>query len=328
MNYVKKAWNVFDNYVIARWQNRPSTALFWYLPEPPNLKTKNDLVRYQQTQGAPIYLIDYRKKLNYSLENTEGIIVLPYHASIGEQINPEAAFQYALGLHDQFCLSRDPAYLKKFWHYANYFVSHQTSEGLWEYRFDWYGSKAPWHSALAQARGASVMLRAWLHSNDPLYLTAAKNAVKKFTLPTSEGGFLHEFSQQKCCYFEEYPKTPTGVINGFMAALISLWELSYWTREKWLEDLWQLGIDSLQTMLPFYSTGWWSLYDLDQHKGMMNVNSPRYHLLEIHYLQILSLLSDSTTLTQEYKRRVDQYNQVLSRLRAFSLKLARKIIYK
>jgi D-glucuronyl C5-epimerase C-terminus len=328
MNYFKNAWHLFDNYLLARWQQRPSTALFWYLPEPPTIHTKDDLLRYQTSKLSPLYPIDYRQKLQYSLENKDGIIVLPYQQPIGQQVNPEAAFQYALGLHDQFCLSQEAVYLEKFWHYADYFLRQQTKEGLWEYKFDWYGSKAPWYSALAQARGASVMLRAWKQSNNTVYLDAAKNALTQFHQPISEGGFLHLFPQRHCAYFEEYPKTPTGVINGFMAALISIWELKFWLAEKWLDELWTLGISSLETMLPYYSTGWWSLYDLDSHTPIANVNSPRYHLLEIHYLQVLSLLSESSMIVNEHQKRVHQYASLLTRLRALCLKFTRKIIYK
>jgi|GEM_PF-647407 len=328
MKYGKKIVGLLNNYVISRWLNKPSTAAFWYLPEPSRLNSADDLVQYQKTTNAPTYFINYSAKLSYSLTNAEGIIVLPYGERIGQQVNPEAAFQYALGLHDRYCLSGDPDDWQQFWKYVDYFVSRQTSDGLWAYEFDWYESKAPWASALAQARGASVMLRAWLWSNNVIYLTAAKKAFAKFNTPTHASGFLHSFEPAGCYYFEEYPHTPTGVINGFMASLISLWELKFWLAEQWLERLWSMGIQSLETMLPFYSNGWWSLYDLDAQSPIVNVNSPRYHLLEIHYLKILAILSDSSLLLKECETRQSQYQRRLSRQSALALKLLRKIIYK
>lgn len=309
-----------DNYVLARLQNRPSTALFWYLPEPANIKNIGDLERYQNA-SAPFYLMDYREKLSYSLENEEGIIVLPYDKPIGQQVNPEAAFQYALGLHDQGCLTQ-------FYKYADYFVKAQSPEGLWAYDFDWFASKKPWSSALAQARGSSVMLRAWLQSKEEKYREAAKLALGQFLLPTAEGGFLHRFAPENCLYFEEYPQTPTGVINGFMASLMSIWELHFWLKEPWLSDLWTLGIASLEKMLPHYSTGWWSLYDLDEQTPVANVNSPRYHFLEMHYLQVLSILSSSKIVADEYQNRCGQYNNVLFKTKALGLKVVRKVLYR
>lgn len=327
MSYFKKLYKIIDNYIIARIQHRASTASFWYLSEPSAIKNDDDLQRYQDAK-VPFYLIDYKKKLNYLLENESGIIVLPYDKPIGHQINPEAAFQYALGLHDQYYLEKNEIYLKKFFKYADYFSNKQASDGTWSYDFDWYASKAPWGSALAQARGASVLLRAWLHTNDEKYSDGSKKAIEKFNTLTSEGGFLHHFSPADCYYFEEYPQTPTGVMNGFMACLMCIWELKYWFKEAWLENLWKMGVASLEKMLPYYSTGWWSLYDLDSRTPVLNVNSPRYHQLEIEYLQILSLLSDSRLLHDEYKRRLKQYNNPLFKCRALSQKLIRKIIYK
>lgn len=328
MNYVKKIWNIFDNYALARLQNRPSPASFWYLPEPPTITSVKELEKYKQNLPSPHYLLDYRAKLNYALQNRDGIIVLPYGGNIGEQINPEAAFQYALGLHDQYYVTSEKKYLDKFWHYVYYFKEQQNNAGLWAYQFDWYGSKAPWYSALAQGRGAAMMLRAWLMSKDETYRHAACIAFSNFTLPIQQGGFLHYFSRGHYPYFEEYPHTPTGVINGFMATLLNIWELSYWLQERWLQDLWDLGVNSLAAMLPHYSNGWWSLYDLDEKTPIANVNSPRYHLLEIHYLKILSILSNSEVLQKIVAERQQQYQRFLFRQKALGLKLIRKVLYK
>jgi heparosan-N-sulfate-glucuronate 5-epimerase len=338
MKYSIKLWRFLDNYIISRLLNRPSTAAFWYLPEPPNMNTMDSLIRYKQSTPSPLFFMDYQQKLKYTLHNQEGIIVLPYEHPIGPQINPEAAFQYALGLHDAYYARKDAMYLKKFWHYADYFLNKQTAEGLWAYTFDWFGSKAPWHSALAQTRGACVMLRAWMLSQKSIYLDAAKVALNKLSVPVEQGGFLYRFIFQKdmhedglhseCMYYEEYPNTPTGVINGFMSSLICIWELSFWLSENWIIDLWKNGIKSLEKMLPEYNTGWWSLYDRDKHFFLLNVNSPRYHLLEIHYLQVLRILSGSQIILDELTKRELQYNNFIFKYRALSTKLIRKLLYR
>ncbi len=329
IHYPKKIIHLIDNYAIARLQKRPSTAQFWYLPEPPNLQILQNIDNnYIATSTAPLYPIDYRQKLKYRLTNKENIIVLPYAEPIGRQINPEAAFQYALGLHDQYLHTNNTDYLKKFFHYAHFFLLRQKENGVWSYDFDWFASKAPWGSALAQARGASVMLRAWLHSKEARYATAIENAFALFSVSIRDGGFLHLFKPGNCQYFEEYPCTPTGVMNGFMASLISLWEVSYWTKKTWLQDLWHQGVQSLEKMLPWYSTGWWSLYDRDPNTPIANVNSPRYHLLEIHYLQILSTLTRSAVLRDVTIQRTKQYAKFVLRSRALILKFIRKIMYR
>lgn len=329
MHYAKKIIELVDNYLIARIKGRPSTALFWYLPEPANVCSALDVKNlYSAAVTAPLYLVDYRLKLKYSLKNAHGIIVLPYADPVGCQLNPEAAFQYALGLHDMYLRTKDRGYLKAFLYYAGYFAERQTTDGLWQYEFDWYASKAPWSSALAQGRGASVMLRAWMHTQDAGYLSRTKAAFKKFADPISDGGFLHVFQPAGCQYFEEYPNTPTGVLNGFMSSLMSLWDVNYYLKNKNLADLFNLGLLSLKKMLPHYTNGWWSLYDLDADSPIQNVNSPRYHKLEINYLQILSYLTRDDVLTAEYKHRLRQYHNLFYRCRALGLKTARKILYR
>jgi hypothetical protein len=293
-----------------------------------SINNPQDLLNYQGSTRSPSFFMDYQHKLTYSLKNSEGIIVLPYDYPIGHQVNPEAAFQYALGLHDAYGVKQENVYLKQFWHYVDFFLNRQTKEGLWEYSFDWFESKAPWYSALAQTRGACVMLRAWMLSQDTCYLDAAKNALKKCKVRIEEGGFLHSFKQDLCTYFEEYPQTPTGVINGFMSSLICIWELAFWLKENWIETLWKNGVSSLEKMLPYYNTSWWSLYDLDEKSPILNVNSPRYHLLEIQYLKIISLLSNSEIISNELIKRQLQYKNVFYRYRALFTKILRKLMYR
>lgn len=327
MNYFYKMWRIMDNYIISRWQKRPSTAYFWYLPEVPNVYNAETLLTYQTSPVSPLFLMDYQKKLNYTLQNAEGIIILPYDNPIGNQINPEAAFQYALGLHDAYRITSDSTYLNQFWHYVHYFLNRQTKDGLWTYGFNWFGSKAPWYSALAQTRGASVMLRAWMLSHDARFFDAANNALTSCNLSTEHGGLLHPFKSQDVMYFEEYPQTPTAVMNGFMSSLICIWELSFWLKEQWINKLWQNGIQSLEKMLPHYNIGWWTLYDLNDQSSILNVNSPRYHLLEIHYLQILHVLSKSQIILDELTKRQQQYQHVIFKYRAILTKLLRKLLY-
>lgn len=326
MNHLKKLWQLLNNYLFARLLPRSSTAKFWYLPEPPNITNQNDLTRYKNS-AVPFYLMNYSQKLKYNLTNAENIIVLPYADPIGQQINPEAAFQYALGLHDQFIATKDKKYLEKFFHYANYFLTLQTKDGDWQYQFDWFESKAPWSSALAQSRGASVMLRAFMHSKQTKYKDAALLALSKFNLLCSEDGYLNLFAKENCAYFEEYPKHPTGVINGFMSALFGVWELAYWLQDSALENMWQQGVASLIKMLPHYTVKGWSLYDQDQYKDQPNLNSPRYHLLMINYLRVLSNL-DSAPELKNYLQQWQAANNFFSKLNAYYKKAIRKIMYR
>lgn len=326
MNYLKNTWQLLNNYLLARLLQRSSTAKFWYLPEPPNIIDQDVLTCYKNST-VPFYLMNYSQKLNYDLTNHDNIIVLPYAEPIGQQINPEAAFQYALALHDQFIATNDKKFLEQFFYYADSFLKLQTKEGDWHYQFDWFESKAPWGSALAQSRGASVMLRAFMHSKEIRYKDAALLALSKFYIPCQEGGYANLFTAEQCIYFEEYPKHPTGVINGFMSALFGVWELAYWLQDPTLKNMWQHGIASLKKMLPHYSVNGWSLYDQDQYQGQPNLNSPRYHLLMINYLRVLSNLDAGSEL-KDYLHQWQAANNAQAKLKAYWKKAVRKISYR
>src|SRR3712207_5460350 len=84
-------------YVLGRVDGDPSPARFWYLPEPALVTSPTSLDRYiASATPSPLYLMDYRRKLEYKNVGRDGIIVLNYGPGIGRRINPEAAFQFAL----------------------------------------------------------------------------------------------------------------------------------------------------------------------------------------------------------------------------------------
>lgn len=316
--------NLYKNYLLGLVLKKNTAARFWYLPESHSLKTKGELNNYLSSK-YPIYLMDYRSKLNYTLKNKEGIIVLDYGDSIGCQINPEAAFQFGLALWDASIREESNLYKKHFLHYADYFYSIQKSNGTWDYEFDWFESKKPWGSALAQSRGASLMLRAWILTNDDKYKLSAINAYKQFHLDIHDGGYLAKFFDEDIFYFEEYPKAPSAVLNGFMACLLGLWEMNTWLDE--FNPLYQRAIATLEKMLPYYTTKNWTLYDLDHRNGQKNLNSPRYHLLIISYLSLLTLIHPSSIFKKYLELWQAQYT-IVNRFHAVSCKIKRKIFYK
>ncbi|MCW5589281.1 MAG: hypothetical protein KIT27_06410 [Legionellales bacterium] len=302
-----------------------STYSFWYLPAKARVYDAKSFQEYTSSEYA-YYLMDYKNKLQFNLTNNEGIIVL-YYRDIGQQLNPEAAFQYALALNDLYISERNECILKKFLHYTDYFEKIQTDDGAWNYEFNWFNSKSPWSSALAQARGAVVMLRAWQYTKEVRYYIAMKNALAKFYIPVEEGGYLAIFPLEKCSYFEEYPQSPSIVINGFMASLICLWEIQYWTKDPEYKNLWSEAIQSLEKMLPYFTTSKWTIYDLYKPEKMKNYNSPFYHNMQLEYIKILSVLYPSDTLINFRDIWQKQEN---SSMRYFSyfLKLIRKIFYR
>jgi hypothetical protein len=264
--------------------------------------------------------MDYSAKRRYDVTDADGLIALNYGPAIGLQRNPEAAFQYALASHD----AGDHA---TFFRYAEAFRDATDSRGRWSYTFDWYRSIAPWHSALAQSRGASVMLRAWLLSGDTRYREAAQAALALFDTPIAEGGFQAMHPKAAVPYLEEYPSQPTGVLNGFLASLFGMWEVGHWLGDQASLAQFERYVASAERMLPYYTTTWWTLYDLDPDWRLANVHSPRYHRLATDYLRVLAALAPSAVIA-EFRDRWIGFDGFFARTRATALKTFKKIVHR
>jgi hypothetical protein len=303
--------------------NSPQT--FWTLEEAPRVSTSAALHRYRDA-CLPPYLLDYSAKLSYDRFDDDGIPVLAYGGDVGEQINPEAAFQYALALHDHHLQTGAASVRERFLEIAEHFRSDQSAEGDWPYRFQWFEAEPPWFSALAQSRGISTMLRAWMATDDDRYLDAARAAHSKFDVPTSQGGYQGEL-EGEIPYYEEHPQDPRCVFNGFMASMLGLWELAEWTDDDRARRLWDRGLDSLERLLPRMTHEGWTLYNLDPESPVPNVHSPRYHRLVISYLAIIHTL-EPRPIFERYLAEWRRHDSAPHRFRALGLKALHKVLYR
>jgi heparosan-N-sulfate-glucuronate 5-epimerase len=324
---LKRLTELLSVYVAPRLTGRATTATFWYRPDPPNLRSSIDLSAYLAQQPSPRFVVDYRSRTDFPLLNDDGIVMLPYGGTIGDQVNPEAAFQTALGHHDRWLAGEGDSHRVRFLAYADYFRERQTSDGDWNYLFDWYESKAPWPSALAQARGASVMLRAFLITSDASYKEATLKSISKFAIPTSEGGFAASFPPTDTLYFEEYPKQMNGTFNGFIAALFGLWEVSTWLKDEAATKLFREGLVSAERMLPTFTSSWWTRYDWQGPDAPFNPHSPRYHEMTTGYLVALATLSESETVAH-YAGLWKSFDRWPNRWLAALLKARYKLLYR
>ncbi len=318
---------LWENYVRRRVRGRPSPLTFWALPEPPRITTPAALAAYRAATPSPPYLMDYTAKCRYTEAEAHGIPVLHYPDPVGTQVNPEAAFQIALGHHDAWLASGADQDRKRFLHLADWFARDQSPDGTWWYRFRWHRSEEPWSSALAQMRGASVMLRAWQLTGQARYAEAARAAALPLGRPLPAGGMraLHRLANVP--YFEEYPSEPSAVLNGFLAALFGLYELSTWLEDPAATALLTEGAESVERVLPHYLHQGWTLYDLDPATPFPNPNSPRYHRLVADYLLVLAVITGRPSIA-DWHHRWTALDTPGNRVRAVMGKAIRKLRYK
>lgn len=318
---------VWENHVLRRVRGRASPSTFWALPEPASVFSPGTLESYRAGAPTPRYLMDYTAKLEYTETNATGIPVLHYPAPVGTRVNPEAAFQIALGHHDRWLADGSRVNRERFLFLAEWFAHDQTVDGVWLYRFTWHRSADPWGSALAQMRGASVMLRAGLLTGENRYRAAARAAVGPLSKDVAIGGMRARHRLAGVPYFEEYPAEPSAVLNGFMATLLGLFELASWLDDERAADLFSEGVESLEHMLPHYVHRGWSLYDLDPASPFPNPHSPRYHRLAGDYLKVLATITARPTIAA-WRDRWLEMDTVANRMRAIAGKALRKVWYK
>ncbi|NWV75427.1 GLCE epimerase, partial [Dasyornis broadbenti] len=164
-----------------------------------------------------------------------------------------------------------------------------------------------WYSAMAQGQAMSTLVRAYLLTKEPAFLSAALRATAPFKLPAERRGVRAVFMERHEWY-EEYPTSPSSfVLNGFMYALIGLYDLKETAGERLGREaalLFERGLASLKALLPLFDTGSGSVYDLRHFTLGTAPNLARwdYHTTHINQLQLLASVHPAPIFRDFVKR--------------------------
>lgn len=205
---------------------------------------------------------------------------LPYlQTEKGEYVMfPVAIFQYGLGAYDMYLLTNKQIYLDKFYQCAEWAISKIDKSGRWN-NFFFFRPDTP-YGAMAQGEGASLLIRAYVHSGDERFLNIAKQAIDFMLLPLEEGGTTKY--DGKYAFLMEY--TFKGMVfNGAIFAWWGLYDYVKLTHDngKYNKILIKT-LDSLIYILPKMKNSYWSMYSLD---GL--IASPFYHNLHIAQMEAM-----------------------------------------
>jgi len=156
----------------------------------------------------------------------------------------------------------------------------QRAGGIaWEYLFHFDGGAPPWTSGLSQGTALQVLARSYLRFKEPADLTAAQQALGIFKLPPPQGVRV---STPAGVIYAEYTYAPSDrILNGFIQALVGLYDYTSITQDPLGLALFEAGDAEARVLTPHYDTGAWSLYD---QFGESNLN---YHELLAEFLQHL-----------------------------------------
>ncbi|KAM4678137.1 D-glucuronyl C5-epimerase isoform 1-T2 [Discoglossus pictus] len=209
------------------------------------------------------------------------------------------------------------AHTAAFFAASDWLVRNQDAKGGWPImvtRKLGEGFKAlepGWYSAMAQGQAISTLVRAYLLTKEKRYLDSAIKATAPFKLSSEKHGVKAVF-MSKYDWYEEYPTTPSSfVLNGFIYALLGLYDLKETAEEKHGKEarlLYERGMDSLKAMLPLYDTGSGTIYDLRHFMLGSAPNLARwdYHTTHINQLQLLASV-DPSPIFRDFVRRWKTY---------------------
>jgi heparosan-N-sulfate-glucuronate 5-epimerase len=214
----------------------------------------------------------------------DGICVLPPLEVVQDgksRHDPLVVIQAALGFHDRLLRGREPALDAIFrrqldWLVNDGMVMLPDSIAVWPqyYRFDRYGLRDRWVSALTQGQAISLLVRGANYTGRREYLDLAEHAVSAFTrsgLPIVWRG------ADGAVFFEEYPCTPAAhVLNGALLAWLGLWDYARARDDAVVRGFCLQALESITITLPRYEIGDWTRYDVQQARP----TSPHYQ--ELH----------------------------------------------
>lgn len=242
----------------------------------------------------------------------QGIPYVNYRT--GNSYNTTTISLFALHAYDRFLDGGRAKDREEFLRLAIWISAHQTQEcGCWYHDFDFTYPNLdetihkPWISAMTQGLAISVMTRASILTRDARYLETAERALLPFSRKVEQGGVARTLSlfanldgKEERQFYEEYPTQPdpTYTLNGFMFALLGLYDLSQLSNSR-ASELLQNGLRALRVILPLYDLGDGSAYDL-----IHLTRPPRplhrdtgYHLVHITLLNALGSATGDKNLT-------------------------------
>lgn len=248
---------------------------------------------------------------------------IPYNIAVyGEKKKkvhfPITIFQYGLGAYDKYLETGDEKYREIAIRMADWSEEHQQVNGAWDAFGILHYKKR--YSSMAQGEGASLLVRAFMETNDWKYMNAGKKAIDLMLKPMTDGGTAEETKNGLILY--EYPGK-SAVLNGWIFSAFGLLDVWKMTGEKKYFNEWEKALSGIKNNIYRFDTRHWSLYDWDG-----KYTSPFYHSLHIAQLQALDKLNPDD-VWKKYIRKweMDQKNKFWSKY-AFLIKAKQKVFEK
>ncbi|HYH87958.1 MAG TPA: D-glucuronyl C5-epimerase family protein [Solirubrobacteraceae bacterium] len=187
----------------------------------------------------------------------------------------------------------------------------------WEYYFSFGGGNPPWVSGLAQGTGIQSIARvAQRTGRKDEVLPIARQALGVFKTPTPEGVRVAAPDGAEYALYSFAPKL--SVINGFVQALVGLYDLGKIGGDADAQALYADGERVARRALPTFDTGAWSLYSRGSSEHESDLS---YHQLLRAFLRSMCtrtedpVYCDTELRFAQYELEEPQVSLVTARLR-------------
>jgi heparosan-N-sulfate-glucuronate 5-epimerase len=243
--------------------------------------------------------------------------------------NPVKISQFALGAYFFYLRTGNDQARQSFLKCAKWLEANLKKYGkfyYWGYYFeiDYPGIKSmPYFSAMAQGQGASVLLRAYVETNDKSYLHAAQKAIQPIFHDMSAGG-ISVIRNNNYVFPQELSTIPASdILNGAISSYIGVYE--YWkiTGNRGAETFSKIMVRTFSEVLAQYDAGFWSFYS----KWPRYLADPHYNARHVLQLRLLyEITKERKFLTYSEKFREYQNNS-FDRIRYIISNHIRQIIH-
>ena len=229
-----------------------------------------------------------------------GIPLVQY--SHGLEYVPTTAFHWGLVSISKWLVDGDQSSFEDAMDIASWAVENQSENGGWGWYFDYSfhggvlgGMTSGWYGAMTQGLGMSFLVRMYSETGNESYRESAIKAMELFDLDVEQGGVLRTYNDLP--WYEEYPTPDAGafVLNGYIYALIGLFDLHEVFNSSKALELYENGTNSLYSMIGLFDLGCSSSYDLVHHSvpgTAPNIARDGYHSLHITLLSVLNVLEN------------------------------------
>lgn len=227
-----------------------------------------------------------------------------------------AIMQYGLGAYDLYLLDKDISMIQKVLACADWGVDNQQSDGSWV-TFLYENPNHP-YSSMAQGEGISLLIRAYIITNDEKYRKSAQKALEFMLLPIEKGGTTKYDGDD--VYFYECTEDPL-ILNGWIFSIWGIYDYYKFFKDEKVKVLFDATILSLERKLPDYDIKYWSKYEDGKR-----ISSPFYHKLHIFQLNVLYTMTAHETFKYYADTWTHYQNSWWNRKRAFIVKAIQKVL--